>query len=516
MQTYSKWWMISALICYFWHSIASATAIETLLNENWFVTTSKHFTLVSNAEPNTVRAITIDLQRFQFYLPTIAPELKINFDAPPLVVYAFKDRKSYAQVENCDICTGFFIQSPSNNFIAINLDNYSNNPNILNTARRYLYHEYIHYAVRNAENRKHYPLWYEEGLAELFSTFLYDNTVIRIGVMRKDMWLIDFDKPFPIESVLKRRNVPKNNRDAAKYYNYALILYRYFMGSKENRAKLNQYINLLNQGKSVDRAFKQSVAPNYKTFRHKLNNYLKLVKRAYNQPRFLYLHFKLVKQFSPSKPALKPLEIAETANQLGNLLIRKNEIFQERAATLYKIALNSDPRSVPAFLGLSHYALLQKQPYHSLFYLNRALELVHTNETAQMVTMQGNIFLYLATYAFNQGNPEWTNWANRTQKSYLKALQLSADYIPAYLGLAYYYMLCDHTQHNFDRTQALSTLWRVHDVLNVATVDFLLAHLLVAQGQNDEAQELLQTITAWKKNSAIIKQAKALLKRVQN
>ena len=492
--------------------LPAQAAIERLLKDNWIGVSGQHFKVFSNAEADTVRAVTEDLERFQFFLPVIAPELQINRYAPPLLVYLLKDRQSYYEINRCDICTGFFIQAPAGNYIAVSLEGYRSDPDHINNARRYLYHEYVHYAIRNATDRRHYPLWYEEGLAELFSTFLYSDKVIRVGLMREDMWLIDFDEPFPLESVLKRRDVPKNNREAARYYNYALILYRYFMSGPENRATLENYISLLNQGLSVDQAFQRTFATSYEQFALKLRTYLNLVRRAYNQPKFLYLYFKLTDRFQPPAVTSTPLTAAGRAFRLGDLLMKKYPDQLARSALLFTRALDLDRRYVPAYLGLSRYNLRQKRPYHALFYLNRAFEVVQIDETPEMLAIQGNIFLNLAVESFNQGENNWTSWAERARKSYRRALRQSPHFVPAGLGLAYYYILYDRAGRRYNRSEALKSLQRVHDTMDFATIDYYLARFLLRQGNKSRAQELLQNILIWNPDSPIAGDARILLR----
>jgi hypothetical protein len=516
MRALAKWCITSTLVIFLGPFPAIAYSVENLLDDDWIHATGNYFEIISNASPDTIRSIAADLERFHYFLPTIAPELKISSYAPPLLVYLFKNRQSYAQINQCEICTGFFFQTPGNNYIAANLENYEDNPGEINTARRYLFHEYVHYAVRNAEIIQHYPLWYEEGLAELLATFLYNDDMIRVGVMREDMWLINFDAPFPVKAVLKRRNAPKNNRAAARYYNHALILYRYFMNGWENHSRLENYVRLLNQGVSIDAAFKKAVARNYADFNQRLNTYLKLVKRAYNQPKFLYQHYKLTTPFTPSAIQVESLTPSRLAFRLGDLLAKRNGDHHQQAEYLFRTSLQSDPGYIPAYLGLSRYALSQNKPYHSLFYLNRALEIAQLNETAEMLTLQGNIFLYLAISAFNQADSAWSDWAKRAQNSYLDALKLSEHFVSAHLGLAYYFVLCDRAQSHYDIEQARHSLELIHKAIRSATVDFFMAKFLLLHGDKQHAQAILKNIIVWQPDSEISKEAGRILNNKQN
>lgn len=489
----------------------NASPIENLLAENWFEMDGINFKLISNADGKTIQSIAADLERFNFYLPVIEPELSINNHSPPLTIYLFRDRQSFSYINHCEICTGFFVQTPYQNYIAVNLEDYDNNPNLLNDARRYLYHEYVHYAIRNSINRRHYPLWYEEGLAELLSTFLYNSKVLRIGVMREDMWLIDFDQPFPVKTMFKSDSVPENSREAARYYNYALILYRYFMGSEDNRAQLQKFVNLRNQGYAVDRAFKQAFKSSHAEFGLALDKYLTLVQRSYDQPRFLYLHFKLTEHFTPTPVPAIPLDSATKALSLANLIFNTDADHQPVAAALFALAMAEDSSLVPAYLGMSRHALKRHQPYHALFYLNRALEIVQNAATAEILTLQGDIYLFLAIDKFNQGDEASKGWSVRAFNVYKAALSKTENYLPAHMGLAYYYLLCEHADYGCDISEALISLQHVRAQIEFPTLNFFLARVLMQENRTDEAQKILREIITWHYGDNIANESKTLL-----
>ncbi len=135
----------------------------------WIRVETDHFELLSQVSREGTLTIGSDLEGLHAVLSGLNPGREL-LSPLPTRIYLFRDRTAFApflpgpqrREDGATRTAGYFHTAPLGNFVALDAG-----------ARRLpseiLYHEYLHYVARH--NLPHLPLWFNEGLAEYYSTF---------------------------------------------------------------------------------------------------------------------------------------------------------------------------------------------------------------------------------------------------------------------------------------------------------------------------------------------------------
>ncbi|MCP3962599.1 MAG: tetratricopeptide repeat protein [bacterium] len=255
-------------------SIAAVVAAITLIiaapsqglpraKEQWIQLDAGHFTLISNAGERSTRKIGSDLEKFFVVVEEV---LGHGLKSPlPSTVYIFKHDSSFKPYKllwegKPARISGYFMARADGNHIAVNADQRLEAAGIL-------YHELMHYVV--SSNSSPVPLWLNEGLAELYSTFESEGVKVAIGkpVERHVYWLrnqpliplqelftIDFDSPTYNEG--QRRG---------DFYAQSWLLVHYLLMSdgSQRSTLLVQFLDLVRQGVATEEAFRRAFGKDF-------------------------------------------------------------------------------------------------------------------------------------------------------------------------------------------------------------------------------------------------------------
>ena len=149
-------------------------------SDAWIRVDTAHLTLFSDASEEATLEIGRRMEQFRAVLARLGPDL--SPDSPlPTWVFVFKDEAAFRPYKllqkgrhagmpaNVD---GFFVQEEDGNFIGVNA-----------TSERspwpVIYHEYFHFFLGN--NFDDIPLWFNEGMAQCYSTFRMESGAVVIG-----------------------------------------------------------------------------------------------------------------------------------------------------------------------------------------------------------------------------------------------------------------------------------------------------------------------------------------------
>ena len=138
---------------------ASATAKDT-----WTSVHSKNFTLVGNASEKDIRLVANRLEQFRNVFGLLFPTITMNSPVPTTVI-VFKSDSSYKPFKVNPNVAGYFQPGEDVNYITLTTEKSSDDQPF-----RTIFHEYVHLLVENTMGAT-VPLWFNEGLAEYYSTF---------------------------------------------------------------------------------------------------------------------------------------------------------------------------------------------------------------------------------------------------------------------------------------------------------------------------------------------------------
>src|SRR5271165_7188887 len=141
----------------------------------WLEIHSTHFTVVTDAGEKRGKEVALRFEQMRAVFATLLMKDRLN-EPVPLTILAFKNDKNYYQCaplrqgQPIDV-PGFFLPGEDQNFIVLNL--------LEAESWRAVTHEFAHLLVNY--NYPPVPGWFDEGLAEYFSSIRLDDKTYEIG-----------------------------------------------------------------------------------------------------------------------------------------------------------------------------------------------------------------------------------------------------------------------------------------------------------------------------------------------
>ncbi len=116
--------------------------------------------------------------------------------------------------------------------------------------RQVLFHEYTHFVLR-ADHRFAYPAWFEEGVAEYFSTLRVRDDAVLLGAPPSDRvgWVVGRGMA-PLERVLEPGQDWETVGDALDFYATSWLLVHFLMSSQPGREDLSDFVDRLRRGEA--------------------------------------------------------------------------------------------------------------------------------------------------------------------------------------------------------------------------------------------------------------------------
>jgi tetratricopeptide (TPR) repeat protein len=334
--------------------------------EEWTSVQSKNFLLVGNARERDIRKVAARLEQFrEAFLRLLTVE---HFDASvPLTVIVFKDDAAYLPFEPLFSgqpagIAGFFQSSPDVDYITLSVDRkHVRRPDAL------AFHEYVHLLVRNSFGNT--PLWFNEGLAEYYSTFdisdgnkkvtLGNAVTNRVRTLR-ERELLPLEKLFNVDDVSPYYKEP-DKRDIFYAQSWALV---HYLLSGPRRIQLSTYLELLARGMTVEDAFRQAFQTDFATLESELRAYI----RFNNYPQQI-ITFEKRLELDPLVRST-PLREADAQFYLGDLLLHTNQL--DKAADYLQRAVALDPTLAAAHASLGMLYMRQNRFDDAKKHLERA------------------------------------------------------------------------------------------------------------------------------------------------
>ena len=132
----------------------------------WLVLRTRHHQVAGNVSARDLKDVALRIEQFREVIATLNQATVEAAQSVSPIVLAFPDERSYqpfmpmANGRRVRV-GGLFAAGPRGTYITLNLD-------AGDDAYRGIYHEYSHYLLRNVFGAA--PLWFNEGLAEYYST----------------------------------------------------------------------------------------------------------------------------------------------------------------------------------------------------------------------------------------------------------------------------------------------------------------------------------------------------------
>ena len=232
-------------------SLIAPAAIQA--KDNWTKVRSRNFTLVGNASEKEIRQVATRLEQFRDVFTRLFNAAK--FDTPvPTTVIVFKSMGSYKPF-NPGNNAGYFQKGEDVNYITLTTEP-SQNPFSV------IYHEYVHQLVNNTSGNV--PVWFNEGLAEYYSTFdIEEDRKVHLGdLISYHLMTLREGKLYPLRSLFAVDHYSPEYNEGSKrgmFYaeSWALVHYLILGNNGQRLPQLGKFLELLSANVSIDEAFKQ-------------------------------------------------------------------------------------------------------------------------------------------------------------------------------------------------------------------------------------------------------------------
>lgn len=442
----------------------------------WIVIETDDFTLLSDADPRVAREVAFRLEEFRDAFARLSPALELRSPAPT-TLFAFRDAVSYAPYKSRadrdgSRVLGQFLRTRDGNYLTLDAGSE------LADAFTVLYHEYVHFLVLH--NFPRVPLWFNEGLAEYYSTFTVRDgrAVVGRGVDRH-LRLLAAEGDFSIAELLEADTTSDAYHDpdeVGRFYALSWLMVHYLLsGGGEEVERIADYFLRLEDGESPDRAFEDAFGRGLDSFEAELQTYL-------SQGRFATAGYALPKRGSVSQG--RRLSAADTLYHLGDLLVRLGR--DGEAESHFHGALERDPRHADAHAGLAHVRDRQQRLTEAEPLYRDALRLGSRRALTHL--LYGRHSLALASLAPTTGGGEAGSSAVENARRVLaRGIDLDPNFgeIHALLGIA-------HLESGGDLDSALSSLARARRLLP-QRLDLVALQVKthLRRGEIDRATEIL-------------------------
>lgn len=310
---------------------------------DWLEVKSPHFTLYTDAGARQGRAVSHQLEQFRSVFARLAPSLELQSPAPT-TLFAFKDSASYGPFKAGSDrrgarILGQFSRTRDGNYLTLDVSAAAGGIGVI-------YHEYVHFLVLN--NFHQVPLWFNEGLAEYYSTFELDEDRATLGlpVERHVRWLRD-DLDFSLDELVYVDSAAASEHDAeelGRFYALSWLLVHYLLsGGDEEIDGIVDYFDRLQDGEDAERAFERSFGRRMSTMADELRTYLAAGTFPSRTVR--------VRGAGAGNAQVRPMARADVLFQLGDLSAHLGKTSQAEA--LFHQALEKRAEHGDALAGLA-------------------------------------------------------------------------------------------------------------------------------------------------------------------
>jgi tetratricopeptide (TPR) repeat protein len=348
----------------------------------WIRIDTEQFVLYSDASEEDTAAIARQLEMFRVMLSRLGSGLETRSPLP-IVVYVFRDPAAYRPYRLRPDIAGFFVKDRDGNSIAVGLDP-SSDP------WQTIFHEYVHFVLNN--NFIDIPLWFDEGMAEAYSTFRIKDGTAQLGqpIPYHRAWLrqhgmMPFEQLFAIDTGSK--DYEEGARQGTFYAeSWALVHYLFWSGDvpQGRRSDAHQgksdavrgeaigaagFLGKLKRGGSVRDALRPMIGDDLKGMQEHLAVYVKT-------GRFAVSTFEVGDLPQADQPAAaRPVPRSEVLYRLGNYLLHLDARTLDAAEAHLREAVRLDPKLGAAWADLGQVEHLRGHEEESGRMFERALSL---------------------------------------------------------------------------------------------------------------------------------------------
>ena len=455
---------------------------------DWLSLRSDHFQLIGNVGERDLRNVALKFEQFRDVINQLNPAV-LEEGGPPVVILVFNDRNSYKPfmpVANGAVVPvgGFFQPGEDVNYITLTLESADQGLDVI-------FHEFSHLLLRRVFADA--PLWFNEGLAEYYSTFeVPSSRRAHIGkpVQSHLQLLQSRSLPFARFFAIDRKS-PEYTKDTigrnVLYAQAWAIVHHAFHGESKRRDQLLAFVTKLADGTPTEESFRTAYGIEVRALENEVESYVKQLSH-----RFTIYEFRedLVRRVESRATKISD---PEAEAWLGDLLAHMHR--EDEATARLEKALAADKGLALAHSSLGSLQVQGGKTEEGLAHLKEALALGTANETAYFV------------YAYALVSRSEPDDLQQASQALQRAIALRPGYTEAKLLLGYIYLVsgqpasardlllpvvrADRTNHRA-ALRLGEALLALNDIAGVRA----LAGPVMARTTDDEEKERARTLLA--------------------
>jgi tetratricopeptide (TPR) repeat protein len=330
-----------------------ATPAQLKSKNNWTSVRSKNFFLIGDASEKDIRGVATKLEQFRETFRQLFPRAKFNQTIQTNVV-VFKNSSSYkpfkpkrADGKADEWLAGYFQPGEDVNYITLSTEGEKED------TYNVIFHEYVHYLLDTNFGKSEVPPWFNEGLAEYYSTFqIKEDQKVYLGNLQENhLYLLQQNKLIPLETFFKIDNYSlhqNGNHSRSVFYAQAWALIHYLTQANKgaNAGNMNKFLSLVMNKVEPEKAFQETFQMDYATMEKALKKYVE-------QRTFVGTVVTLKEKLAfDADMKVAPLSEAEANAYLGDLLYHIRN-YEDAELYLQKaLALDANSTLANASLGL--------------------------------------------------------------------------------------------------------------------------------------------------------------------
>lgn len=282
-------------------------------DENWITLKAPRFGIVSQLSEETTRAWAEEFDQFVTALHQLYN--RDDRDLVPLTIVIFKSKNQFSDYRirtksgQAERVVGLFANRDDWSVIALpGLRGYQK-------TRRVILHEAVHWYAHSQS--VDLPLWLDEGLAEVYSTFEIKQGKARWGMpIQSHIDYLDYKGLQPTREFL-RATQDEALHELDTYYPQAWAMVHYFLfgNGGENRNKFKVFLSELDK-KSREKAFESALGMTYEEFDREIRPYMRHGKYGIGEMELMDTHAEM--EVGPASDAVVQFTLGRLAVGVRN------------------------------------------------------------------------------------------------------------------------------------------------------------------------------------------------------
>lgn len=414
--------LLSTLLCL----LLAGAVTPASAKDTWTSVRSKNFFLIGNGGEKEIRQVATRLEQFRDVFSRLFSQAQFNSPVPTTVI-VFKNDSSYKPFKMGN-AIGYFQQGSDVNYITMTAEQHGDqNPYSV------IFHEYVHLLVNNTMGDV--PTWFNEGLAEYYSTFDIDGERKALigNIIPNHVYYLREQKLLPLRTLLTvdQRSPYYNERDKSGVFYAQSWAFVHFLIQGKSGARVSQmgtFLGLLSSGVKLDDAFKQAFQTEFDVLEKELKEYV----RGGTNYKMSRATFEKKLEFD-TEMQTSPLTEADAQAYLGDLSLHLGDL--NGADKRLQEALKLDPNQAMANSSLGMVRVRQGKYSEAKPLLQKAVA-----ASSQNYLVHFNYALALSMESMGEGNvvSGFSAEAAKEMRSELKkAIQLSPTFPESYRLLAF-------------------------------------------------------------------------------